>query len=102
MFDDDDPLLARVRELAAAFPGANEKVLSGDVRGEPASEVGEGGEHRAEREAPFGEVVLDAWGDLGVHRATDQSRGLEVAQPVGERLGADPDQRRAQLAESTR
>jgi len=29
MFDDDDPLLARVRELAATFPGADEKVSHG-------------------------------------------------------------------------
>jgi predicted DNA-binding protein (MmcQ/YjbR family) len=29
MFDDDDPLLARVRELATAFPGADEKVSHG-------------------------------------------------------------------------
>ena len=29
MFDDDDPLLARVRELAVAFPGADEKVSHG-------------------------------------------------------------------------
>lgn len=29
MFDDDDPLLGRVRELAAAFPGSDEKVSHG-------------------------------------------------------------------------
>ena len=29
MFDDDDPLLARVRDLALAFPGAAEKVSHG-------------------------------------------------------------------------
>jgi predicted DNA-binding protein (MmcQ/YjbR family) len=29
MFDDDDPMLARVRELAAAFPGTDEKVSHG-------------------------------------------------------------------------
>ena len=29
MFDDDDPSLARVRRLAAAFPGADEKVSHG-------------------------------------------------------------------------
>lgn len=29
MFDDDDPVLARVRELAAALPGAAEKVSHG-------------------------------------------------------------------------
>lgn len=29
MFDDDDPVLARVRELAARFPGAAEKVSHG-------------------------------------------------------------------------
>jgi predicted DNA-binding protein (MmcQ/YjbR family) len=29
MFDDDDPLLARVRELAGSFPGAAEKVSHG-------------------------------------------------------------------------
>ena len=29
MFDDDDPLLARVRELAAGLPGADEKVSHG-------------------------------------------------------------------------
>lgn len=29
MFDDDDPVLARVRELAARFPGADEKVSHG-------------------------------------------------------------------------
>ncbi len=29
MFDDDDPLLARVRQLAAVFPGAGEKVSHG-------------------------------------------------------------------------
>lgn len=29
MFDDDDPCLARVRELASAFPGAAEKVSHG-------------------------------------------------------------------------
>jgi predicted DNA-binding protein (MmcQ/YjbR family) len=29
MFDDDDPLLARVREVAASFPGAAEKVSHG-------------------------------------------------------------------------
>ena len=29
MFDDDDPLLARVRELAAALPGTDEKVSHG-------------------------------------------------------------------------
>jgi predicted DNA-binding protein (MmcQ/YjbR family) len=29
MFDDDDPLLARVRALAATFPGADEKVSHG-------------------------------------------------------------------------
>lgn len=29
MFDDDDPALARVRALAAAFPGADEKVSHG-------------------------------------------------------------------------
>jgi hypothetical protein len=29
MFDDDDPLLARVRELAAGFPGVGEKVSHG-------------------------------------------------------------------------
>lgn len=29
MFDDDDPLLARVRGLASAFPGADEKVSHG-------------------------------------------------------------------------
>ena len=29
MFDDDDPCLARVRELAAALPGAAEKVSHG-------------------------------------------------------------------------
>jgi predicted DNA-binding protein (MmcQ/YjbR family) len=29
MFDDDDPLLARVRELALALPGAAEKVSHG-------------------------------------------------------------------------
>ncbi|MEZ5244538.1 MAG: MmcQ/YjbR family DNA-binding protein [Acidimicrobiales bacterium] len=29
MFDDDDPLLARVRAAAAGFPGASEKVSHG-------------------------------------------------------------------------
>ncbi len=29
MFDDDDPVLARVRELAFGFPGAQEKVSHG-------------------------------------------------------------------------
>ena len=29
MFDDDDPMLARVRETVAAFPGADEKVSHG-------------------------------------------------------------------------
>ena len=29
MFDDDDPVLSRVRELAAALPGADEKVSHG-------------------------------------------------------------------------
>jgi predicted DNA-binding protein (MmcQ/YjbR family) len=29
MFDDDDPVLARVREVALAFPGADEKVSHG-------------------------------------------------------------------------
>ena len=29
MFDDDDPVLARVRELAAALPGSAEKVSHG-------------------------------------------------------------------------
>lgn len=29
MFDDDDPILARVRELAATFPGSAEKVSHG-------------------------------------------------------------------------
>ncbi len=29
MFDDDDPLLARVRDLAATFPGSAEKVSHG-------------------------------------------------------------------------
>ncbi len=29
MFDDDDPVLARVRELAFGFPGAEEKVSHG-------------------------------------------------------------------------
>ncbi len=29
MFDDDDPLLAQVRELAAALPGSHEKVSHG-------------------------------------------------------------------------
>ncbi len=29
MFDDDDPLLARVRRLASTFPGADEKVSHG-------------------------------------------------------------------------
>jgi len=29
MFDDGDPFLARVRELASAFPGADEKVSHG-------------------------------------------------------------------------
>ena len=29
MFDDDDPVLARVRELALAFPGADQKVSHG-------------------------------------------------------------------------
>ena len=29
MFDDDDPFLARVRELAAGFPGSAEKVSHG-------------------------------------------------------------------------
>jgi predicted DNA-binding protein (MmcQ/YjbR family) len=29
MFDDDDPLLARVRDIAATFPGADEKVSHG-------------------------------------------------------------------------
>jgi predicted DNA-binding protein (MmcQ/YjbR family) len=29
MFDDDDPVLARVRELALAMPGAQEKVSHG-------------------------------------------------------------------------
>lgn len=29
MFDDDDPVLARVREIAASFPGAGEKVSHG-------------------------------------------------------------------------
>jgi hypothetical protein len=29
MFDDDDPLLARVRDVAARFPGASEKVSHG-------------------------------------------------------------------------
>lgn len=29
MFDDDDPLLATVRELALGFPGASEKVSHG-------------------------------------------------------------------------
>ncbi|MGI9578253.1 MAG: MmcQ/YjbR family DNA-binding protein [Microthrixaceae bacterium] len=29
MFDDDDPLLARVRELATVFPGTDEKVSHG-------------------------------------------------------------------------
>ncbi len=29
MFDDDDPVLARVRSLAATFPGADEKVSHG-------------------------------------------------------------------------
>ena len=29
MFDDDDPVLARVRALAAAFPGVGEKVSHG-------------------------------------------------------------------------
>jgi hypothetical protein len=29
MFDDDDPVLARVRNIALAFPGADEKVSHG-------------------------------------------------------------------------
>ena len=29
MFDDDDPFLARVRELAATFPGSAEKISHG-------------------------------------------------------------------------
>ena len=29
MFDDDDPILARVREIASALPGADEKVSHG-------------------------------------------------------------------------
>ncbi len=29
MFDDDDPYLARVRDLATAFPGASEKISHG-------------------------------------------------------------------------
>ena len=29
MFDDDDPMLARVRDIALAFPGADEKVSHG-------------------------------------------------------------------------
>ena len=29
MFDDDDPVLARVRDVALAFPGADEKVSHG-------------------------------------------------------------------------
>lgn len=29
MFDDDDPVLARVREFALAFPGADEKISHG-------------------------------------------------------------------------
>lgn len=29
MFDDDDPVLARVRRIARAFPGADEKVSHG-------------------------------------------------------------------------
>lgn len=29
MFDDDDPFLARLRELVAAFPGAGEKISHG-------------------------------------------------------------------------
>ena len=29
MFDDDDPLLARVRELALALPGSDEKISHG-------------------------------------------------------------------------
>lgn len=29
MFDDDDPVLARVRDIALAFPGADEKVSHG-------------------------------------------------------------------------
>lgn len=29
MFDDDDPVLARVREIAATFPGSDEKVSHG-------------------------------------------------------------------------
>ncbi|WP_203567618.1 MmcQ/YjbR family DNA-binding protein [Aestuariimicrobium ganziense] len=29
MFDEDDPLLARVRQLAFAFPGAQEKISHG-------------------------------------------------------------------------
>jgi predicted DNA-binding protein (MmcQ/YjbR family) len=29
MFDDDDPYLAQVRELASSFPGADEKVSHG-------------------------------------------------------------------------
>ena len=29
MFDDDDPVLARIRDIALAFPGADEKVSHG-------------------------------------------------------------------------
>jgi hypothetical protein len=29
MFDDDDPMLARVRDIALAFPGSDEKVSHG-------------------------------------------------------------------------
>jgi hypothetical protein len=32
MFDDDDPLLARVREIALGFPGASERVSHGRPR----------------------------------------------------------------------
>lgn len=32
MFDDDDPLLARLREIALSFPGASEQVSHGRPR----------------------------------------------------------------------
>jgi hypothetical protein len=64
-----------------------------------ASPVGERPDDGLEGAPLFGQAVFDSRRDLGIADPLDQPVLLQVAQPVGEGLGADPGQRGAQFGE---
>ena len=57
-------------------------------------------DQRDECLALFGERVLNLGRHLGIHPAAQHALGLQRAQPLGERLGADAVQRALELAEA--